>query len=155
MWMSAGTAAEDRVADGGSEGGRSAAQTLDWLLSDLVERVVGARQALLLSADGLLLSRSRGVEREEGERLAAIASGFASLARGARAQLGAAEVRQTVVEMDSVFFFVLAAGRGASLALVAESSCDMGQAAFEVNRLVRQVGPHLSALPRRRGGGVT
>lgn len=153
MSMSAGAAAEDRVTDG-REQDRSPAQTLDWLLSDLVERVVGARRALLLSSDGLLLSCSRGLDREEGERLAAIASGFASLARGARAQLGAAEVRQTVVEMDSVFFFVLAAGRGASLALVAESSCDMGQAAFEVNRLVRQVGPHLSALPRRRGGGV-
>ena len=86
------------------------------------------------------------------ERLAAIASGFASLARGARAQLGATEVRQSVVEMDSVFFFVLSAGRGAQLALVADSSCDMGQTAFEVNRLVRQVGPYLSALPRGRGG---
>ncbi|RKS08888.1 putative regulator of Ras-like GTPase activity (Roadblock/LC7/MglB family) [Nocardiopsis sp. Huas11] len=153
MSMSAGAAAENRVTDAGEQE-RSPAQTLDWLLSDLVKRVVGARQALLLSADGLLLSGSRGLDREEGERLAAVASGFASLARGARAQLGAAEVRQTVVEMDSVLFFVLAAGRGASLALVAESSCDMGQAAFEMNRLVRQVGPHLSALPRRRGGGV-
>lgn len=132
--------------------GQSAARTLDWLLGDLVERVAGARHALLLSADGLLLSASPGVDRDEGERLAAIASGFASLARGARAQLGAQEVRQTVVEMDSVFLFVLSAGKGALVALVAESSCDMGQAAFEVNRLVRQVGPHLSALPRRKGG---
>ncbi|MFV2196423.1 roadblock/LC7 domain-containing protein [Nocardiopsis sp. LOL_012] len=132
--------------------GVSAAKTLDWLLSDLVQRVAGARHALLLSSDGLLLSFSPGVSREEAERLAAMASGFASLARGARTQLGAREVRQTVVEMDSAFFFVLAAGQGASLALVAESSCDMGQAAFELNRLVRQVGPHLSALPRGRRG---
>ncbi|WP_017568864.1 roadblock/LC7 domain-containing protein [Nocardiopsis halotolerans] len=129
--------------------GRSPAQALDWLLGDLVQRVAGAQHALLLSADGLLLSSSAGLERGQGERLAAIASGFASLARGARGQLGAHEVRQTVVEMDNVFFFVLAAGQGASLALVAESTCDMGQAAFEINRLVRQVGPHLSALPRR------
>src|SRR5690625_1087544 len=88
-----------------------AATTVHWLLSDLVERVAGARHALLLSSDGLLLSASEGVDREEAERLAAIASGFASLARGARSQLGAREVRQTVVEMDSVFFFVLSAGR--------------------------------------------
>lgn len=151
MAMSAEAAAEGRSVGEGVDG-VSAGQRLNWLMGDLVERVAGARQALLLSADGLLLSSSPGVDREEGERLAAIASGFASLARGARAQLGATEVRQSVVEMDSVFFFVLPAGRGAQLALVADSSCDMGQAAFEVNRLVRQVGPYLSALPRGRGG---
>ncbi|MEU3019941.1 roadblock/LC7 domain-containing protein [Nocardiopsis sp. NPDC007018] len=148
MSVSAGMTAEER----GGVDGESAGQRLDWLMGDLVERVAGARQALLSSADGLLLSGSAGVGREEGERLAAIASGFASLARGARAQVGAAEVRQCVVEMDNVFFFVLPAGRGAQLALVADSTCDMGQAAFEVHRLVRQVGPYLSALPRRRGG---
>jgi predicted regulator of Ras-like GTPase activity (Roadblock/LC7/MglB family) len=146
MSMTTEAAAQGRTAD--AVEGRSPARTLDWLLGDLVERVAGARHALLLSADGLLLSCSAGLDSEQGERLAAIASGFASLARGARGQLGASEVRQTVVEMDNVFFFVLAAGKGASLALVAESTCDMGQAAFEVNRLVRQVGPHLSALPR-------
>ncbi|MBB6119895.1 roadblock/LC7 domain-containing protein [Nocardiopsis algeriensis] len=127
---------------------QSPAATLDWLMGDLVERVAGARHALLLSADGLLLSASPGLDRDEGERLAAIAAGFASLARGARTQLGASQVRQTVVEMDTAFFFVLAAGQGASLTLITESTCDMGQAAFEINRLVRQVGPHLSALPR-------
>ncbi|MFI6578552.1 roadblock/LC7 domain-containing protein [Nocardiopsis sp. NPDC050513] len=153
MGMSADVAGGGRMVGGGLNGG-SAVRSLDWLLGDLVERVAGARHALLLSADGLLLSASPEVVREEGERLAAIASGFASLARGARRELGASEVRQTVVEMDNVFLFVLAAGRGASLALVAEASCDMGQAAFELNRLVRQVGPHLSALPRGRRGGT-
>ncbi len=148
MSMSAETAGARMT--GAMEG--DAATTVHWLLSDLVKRVAGARHALLLSSDGLLLSASEGVDRQEAERLAAIASGFASLARGARSQLGAREVRQTVVEMDSVFFFVLSAGRGASLALVTESSCDMGQAAFEINRLVRQVGPHLAALPRRKTG---
>ena len=125
--------------------------SLDWLLADLVERIEHARSALLLSADGLLLAASPGMGREHGERLAAIASGFASLARGARAPLGASKVHQTVVEMDTVFFFVVDAGQGASLALAAGNECDMGQAAFEVNRLVRQVGPHLAALPRRGG----
>ncbi|MGW5878091.1 roadblock/LC7 domain-containing protein [Nocardiopsis terrae] len=151
MSMSSGATTGGRVVGNGAED-PSAEQRLDWLMGDLVERVAGARSALLLSADGLLLSASPGLEREEGERLAAVASGVASLARGARAQLGASEVRQSVVEMDSVFFFVLPAGQSAQLALVADASCDMGQAAFEVHRLVRQVGPYLSALPRGRGG---
>ncbi|MBR8745343.1 roadblock/LC7 domain-containing protein [Nocardiopsis sp. MG754419] len=147
MPMSADTAAQDR--DHGQDPGW-AAQRLNWLMGDLVERVGGARHALLLSTDGLPLSISPDLDQESAERLAAIAAGFASLARGARRELGAAEVRQSVVEMDNVFFFVLSAGQGAQLALVAVSDCDMGQAAFEVNRLVRQVGPYLSALPRGR-----
>ncbi|AAZ55470.1 roadblock/LC7 domain-containing protein [Thermobifida fusca] len=129
---------------------RSTSSELNWLLSDLVSRTEGAREAVLLSADGLLLSASDGMDRERAERISAIASGFSSLARGASKQLGAAEVRQTVVEMDNVFLFVLSAGHGACLALVADSSCDVGLVAYEINRLVRQVGPHLSTLPRNR-----
>lgn len=129
---------------------RSTSSELDWLLTDLVSRTEGAREAVLLSSDGLLLSASSGMDQERAERISAIASGFSSLARGAGKQLGAAEVRQTVVEMDNVFLFVLSAGHGACLALVADSSCDVGLVAYEINRLVRQVGPHLSTLPRHR-----
>ncbi|TDQ53425.1 roadblock/LC7 domain-containing protein [Actinorugispora endophytica] len=129
---------------------QSASSELDWLLTDLVARVAGAREAVLLSADGLLLSASKGMDRDRAERVSAIASGFSSLARGASRQLGASQVRQTVVEMDNVFLFVLAAGHGACLSLVADATCDVGLVAYEINRLVRQVGPHLSALPRHR-----
>ncbi|WP_046471974.1 roadblock/LC7 domain-containing protein [Allosalinactinospora lopnorensis] len=128
----------------------SASATLDWLLSDLVDRVAGAREAVLLANDGLLLSSSDGIDRDRAERIAAISSGFSSLARGARGQLGANEVRQTVVEMDNVFLFALPAGYGTHLSLVAESGCDVGLVAYEINRLIRQVGPHLSTLPRNR-----
>lgn len=147
--MSASAAAQGRTTGGEGE---SAVRKMDWLLGDLVERVGGARHALLLSMDGLVLSSSALLDRDSAERLAAIAVGFASLAQGACGELGAAEVRQSVVEMDSVFFFVLLAGPGTRLALVTDSDCDMGQAAFEVNRLVRQVGPYLAALPRAQGG---
>ncbi|ASU84153.1 dynein regulation protein LC7 [Nocardiopsis gilva YIM 90087] len=129
----------------------TASTHLDWLLTDLVKRVAGAREAVLVSADGLLLSGSADIDRDRAERVAAITSGFSSLAKGARKQLGAEEVRQTIVEMDSVFLFVLAAGYGAHLSLVADSNCDIGQVAYEINRLVRQVGPYLSALPRSSG----
>lgn len=123
---------------------------LDWLLTELVHNVPSARSAILLSADGLLLSSSRGLERDPAERLAAIASGFQSLSRGAAKQLHATQLRQTIVEMDTAFLFVTAAGNGACLTLVTDTDCDVGLAAYEMNRLVRQVGPHLSAAPRQR-----
>ena len=55
---------------------------LNWLLEDLIQRVVGARHAVVLSADGLLLGRSAGLSRDDSEHLSAMASAFQSLARG-------------------------------------------------------------------------
>jgi predicted regulator of Ras-like GTPase activity (Roadblock/LC7/MglB family) len=51
---------------------------LNWLLEDLIQRVVGARHAVVLSADGLLLGRSAGLSRDDSEHLSAMASAFQS-----------------------------------------------------------------------------
>ncbi len=64
----------------------NASENLNWLLDDLVDRVVGADHAIVLSADGLLIGRSRGLTDEEGEHLSAVASAFQSLARGTSRQ---------------------------------------------------------------------
>ena len=92
---------------------------LDWLLDDLVERVPSAQQAVVLSADGLLMGASSGLTREDAEHLSAMAAGFQSLAKGASRHFRAGPVRQTVVEMESAFLFVTAAGQGACLAVLA------------------------------------
>ena len=59
------------------------AASTDWLLDDLVTRVPSARQAIVLSVDGLLTGKSRTLSRMDAEHLAAIAAGFAGLARTA------------------------------------------------------------------------
>ena len=48
-----------------------------------------------------------------------MAAGFQSLARGAGRHFGGGPVRQTIVEMESAFLFVTAAGQGACLAVLA------------------------------------
>ncbi len=55
---------------------------LRWLLDDLVDRVPGLDRAIVLSADGLLLSRSGTLTEDDADRLAAVASAFQGLARG-------------------------------------------------------------------------
>ncbi len=85
---------------------------LDWLLDDLVLRVGDVRHAVVLSGDGLAMGASHGLGREDAEHLAAVASGFHSLAKGAGRHFGAGGVRQTMVEMDDGFLFVAAAGKG-------------------------------------------
>jgi predicted regulator of Ras-like GTPase activity (Roadblock/LC7/MglB family) len=121
---------------------------LNWLLDDLVDRVPHADQAVLLSSDGLLIGGSRGLSREDGEHLAAVASGFQSLARGAGRYFGGGAVRQTIIELESAFLFVIAAGRGACLAVLSDAEADVGLIAYEMAMLVTRVGTYLSTKPR-------
>ena len=121
---------------------------LTWLLDDLVERVPTAQQAVVLSADGLLMGASAGLAREDAEHLSAMAAGFQSLAKGASRHVRAGPVRQTVVEMEDAFLFVTAAGQGACLTVLASADADLGLIAYEMAMLVTRVGQNMSAPQR-------
>ena len=121
---------------------------LTWLLDDLVERVPSAQQAVVLSADGLLMGASSNMVRENAEHLSAMAAGFQSLAKGASRHFRAGPVRQTVVEMESAFLFVTSAGQGACLTVLAESDADLGLIAYEMAMLVTRVGEFMIAPER-------
>jgi uncharacterized protein len=124
--------------------------TLDWLLDDLVERVPAARQAVVLSADGLLMGSTSGLAREDAEHLSAMSAGFQSLAKGASRHFGTGPVRQTVVEMETAYLFVTAAGQGACLAVLTDADTDIGLVAYEMAMLVTRVGQNMSAPARVR-----
>ncbi|MDT3396729.1 roadblock/LC7 domain-containing protein [Streptomyces sp. B1866] len=128
-----------------------AAGELNWLLDDLVGRVGSIRKALVLSGDGLPTGGSRDLTREDAEHLAAVASGFHSLARGVGRHFDVGRVRQTVVELDDAFLFVTAAGDGSCLAVLAGADSDVGQIAYEMTLLVKRVGVHLGTAPRAGG----
>ncbi|MEU4560314.1 roadblock/LC7 domain-containing protein [Actinoplanes sp. NPDC023936] len=121
---------------------------LTWLLDDLIERVPTAEQAVVLSADGLMLGASAAMSREDAEHLSAMAAGFQSLAKGASRHFQAGQVRQTVVEMEEAFLFVTAAGQGACLAVLASADADLGLIAYEMAMLVTRVGQIMSAPER-------
>jgi predicted regulator of Ras-like GTPase activity (Roadblock/LC7/MglB family) len=121
---------------------------LGWLLDELVERVGSIRKALVLSGDGLAKGTSQDLSREDGEHLAAVASGFHSLAKGVGRHFDAGGVRQTVVELDQAFLFVTAAGDGSCLAVLADADSDVGQIAYEMTLMVKRVGVHLGTAPR-------
>jgi predicted regulator of Ras-like GTPase activity (Roadblock/LC7/MglB family) len=121
---------------------------LSWLLEELVTGVVGARHAVVLSTDGMLIERSNGLPKDEADQLAAMASAIQSLAKGVGDRFDGGTVRQNIVEMARAFLFVTAAGEGACLALLADDTADMGMIGYEMNRLVQRVRQHLSAAPR-------
>ena len=119
-----------------------------WLVNDLVGRVANVQQAVVLSADGLLVAGSGGLSREDAEHLSAVASGLHGLARGAGRRFGGGAVRQTIIEMDSGFLFVTAGGQGACLAVLADEEADVGLIAYEMAMLITRVGQHLSTPVR-------
>lgn len=127
---------------------------LTWLLDALVARVPHMDGAVALSRDGLATGASTALSREEAERLAAIAAGFHSLARGAVRQLDGEQVRQVVVDMASVFLFVTAAGDGSCLAVVASADADVGLVAYEMAVFVKQMRAHLGTPGRVVPGTV-
>jgi predicted regulator of Ras-like GTPase activity (Roadblock/LC7/MglB family) len=121
---------------------------LAWLLDDLVKRVAHVKHAIVLSVDGLLMASSQGLGRDDREHLAAVASGMQSLAKGAGQRFGGGPVRQTIVEMQSSFLFVTAAGHGACLAVLASEDADVGLIAYEMAVLVTRAGKFLSSPSR-------
>ncbi|MEV7419518.1 roadblock/LC7 domain-containing protein [Streptomyces sp. NPDC089919] len=121
---------------------------LNWLLDELVDRVGSIRKAVVLSGDGLATGSSKGLTREDSEHLAAVASGFHSLAKGVGRHFEAGQVRQTVVELDEAFLFVTAAGDGSCLAVLSDADSDVGQVAYEMTLMVKRVGAHLATAPR-------
>ena len=129
--------------------------TLDWLLDDLVSRVAQIEKAVILSRDGLAIGSSATLSREDSDHLSAVAAGFQSLARGVGQHFGCGLPRQTIVELESAFLFVTAAGEGSCLAVLAAADAEAaGQIAYEMAVLVRRVGEHMTVGPRPAAGAA-
>jgi predicted regulator of Ras-like GTPase activity (Roadblock/LC7/MglB family) len=121
---------------------------LDWLLDGLVDQVAGTRHAILLSDDGLVISRSKTIDRTDAERLAAVATGQQSLARGVGQLFQGGPVHQVIVEMAGLWLFVTSAGRGTHLAVIASQEVDAEVMAVAMHTLVQQVGQKLGTDAR-------
>ena len=121
---------------------------LNWLLDDMVNRVVGAQNAIVLSADGLLIGKSAGMSKDDSDQLSAIASSLQSLAKGVSKQFNRGPVLQNMIEMERGYLFVSAAGQGACLAVLAADNVDVEMIAYEMSRLVKRVGDYMASAPR-------
>ncbi|MEV0220749.1 roadblock/LC7 domain-containing protein [Streptomyces sp. NPDC050704] len=127
----------------------TAPHDLEWLLTDFVQRAIGARRALVTSTDGLKVANHNLDGKGAADTLSAIASGLHSLALGAAMLLGeSGGMRQVIVELDEGHLFVMAAGPGALLSVLAGDEADVGQVSYEMSLLVRQVPGYLSVASR-------
>lgn len=125
-----------------------------WLLEKLLERTPGTRHALVLSRDGIKLRHTAGLSNDQADQLAAISGGIQSLALGASAEFGdgTGGVRHSMTEFHGGLLFIVEAGEGAHLAVVAEQTADEGLVGQNMDELVEQIGEYLSASPRPSQG---
>ncbi|MFD3530717.1 roadblock/LC7 domain-containing protein [Streptomyces sp. NPDC058664] len=130
--------------------GTTTDEKLSWLLEGLLERTPATRHALVLSRDGLKLCRTSGLSVDQADQLAAIAAGIQSLSHGASVEFGdgTGGVRSAMAEFYGGILFIVEAGDGAHLALVADEDADAGLIGHNMAELVEQLGEHLVARPR-------
>jgi predicted regulator of Ras-like GTPase activity (Roadblock/LC7/MglB family) len=124
------------------------ATNVNWLVTNFVQRVPGATQAVVVSSDGLPLAVSAGLDRDSADRFAAVASGLIGLAYGAAGRFGGGAVTEIIVEMEQAFLFVTGISDGSLLAVMADQGCDVGLVGYEMAVLVDRAGAVLTPALR-------
>jgi predicted regulator of Ras-like GTPase activity (Roadblock/LC7/MglB family) len=108
----------------------------DWMLRDLYDGVPGIEMIVVLSA--------------------AACAGLQSLA-GAVAQeipTSDGEMKMVIIEMNGGYFYLMAAGPNAFLAVLSDVRCEPGRMSLSMADLVARIGPHLTSPARRNGQTV-
>ncbi|MER5641497.1 roadblock/LC7 domain-containing protein [Kitasatospora sp. NPDC002227] len=125
---------------------------MDWMLKELAESVPHTRHVVVLSADGLRMAQY-GTDNDTADRLAAACAGLQSLAAAVGHEFphGDTRMRLVVIEMGGGFFYLMAAGSHAYLAVLADEGVDAGLIGQRMRDLVARIGEHLSTPPRRGG----
>lgn len=130
------------------------AQSFTWLVNNFVRDVPGVSHAVVVSADGLLLTPSDGVSVERAEQLAAVASGLQSLAQGSARLFNQGACQQTIVRMQRGHLFLMAISDGSCLTVLAAADCDMKVVAYQMALLVDNAGHVLTPQLRRELRGA-
>jgi predicted regulator of Ras-like GTPase activity (Roadblock/LC7/MglB family) len=128
-------------------------EDLSWMLDSALE-IPGALHAVLISADGLLMARTKDFDKDNADRVAAAMSGVQSLSLSLGFFIEGAHLgwRQTLVEFDGGWVFLISAGEGAYLGVSASPDVDMANITFRMQQLVGQLGKALMTPPRENLG---
>jgi predicted regulator of Ras-like GTPase activity (Roadblock/LC7/MglB family) len=127
--------------------------SFNWLLANFVHSTFGVRDAVAVSSDGLLIATSDGLDRDGADHLAAIVSSLCSLSRSASRRYEFEAVNLIMIEMRRGFLLVSAIRGGSCLGVIAESTCDIGLAGYEISLLAERFGDLLtpSLIAHARG----
>ena len=115
-----------------------------WLVTNFTERVPNVAHAVVISADGLLLTASDQLADARAEQLSTIAAGAISLIQGAAGCMNTGNVLRTVIQMEHGNMLMMSIRDGSCLVALAAPDCEIGQVAYEMTVLVDQVGEMLT-----------
>lgn len=138
---------EDAGGARGNEPRQQGAGDAKFVLGELdrvVAEVKGARHAVLLGSDGLPRGATTGMSRDLADTISAAMTGIHAYSRVTSQFAGVAEDaawRQTVIEFQHGWIFLLAAGPDAFLAAAAEQACDIEEFTTRLHSVV----PRLTA----------
>ncbi|UQA98138.1 roadblock/LC7 domain-containing protein [Streptomyces halobius] len=122
---------------------------MDWMLEDLASSVPQTRDVVVLSSDGLCMAQF-GTDKDTADRLAAACAGLQSLSAAIATEFphGNGQMKLVVIEVNGGFFYLMAAGAGAYLAVLADDDVDAGLMGERMRDLVARIGQHLTSPPR-------
>ncbi|CAM4268464.1 roadblock/LC7 domain-containing protein [Nocardia ninae] len=114
--------------------------TFNWMLANFVRETDGVRDTVAVSSDGLLIAMSDGLDRTSADRLSAMVSGLASLAKSASRSYSFDGLKLIMIEMKRGFLLVSAMGDGSCLGVIADGNCDVGLVGYEMAVLAERAG---------------
>ncbi|WP_371359825.1 roadblock/LC7 domain-containing protein [Streptomyces sp. TP-A0875] len=125
------------------------------MLKDLYDGVPGIEMIVVLSADGLRIARYSG-DPDAADRVAAACAGLQSLAAAVAHEIPSSDGRMklVVIEIGGGYFYLMAAGPNAYLAVLSDVRCEPGRMSNRMADLVARIGPHLTSPARRDGQPV-
>ncbi|MER6472728.1 roadblock/LC7 domain-containing protein [Streptomyces collinus] len=114
-------------------------------LDDVVGDVQGARHAVLLGADGLPRGATTGMSQDLADTISAAMTGIHAYSRATSQFAGVsqnAQWRQTVIEFQHGWIFLISAGHGAFLAAAAEHDADIEEFTTRLHQAVPRLNAH-------------
>ncbi|GGK00965.1 dynein regulation protein LC7 [Pilimelia anulata] len=120
------------------------AENFNWLLDSFTAHCAGVREAIAVSADGLLMAVSAVSDRGHAERLAAVVAGMTGLAYGVAGTYRLGALNRVIIDMADGYLLMTAISAGSVLGAIADRSANLGTVAYEMTRFAASAGPSLS-----------
>ena len=120
------------------------AKNFSWLLNRFADQTQGVREVIAVSADGLMMTMSSGMDRARADQLAAITSAIISLAAGASRCYGLGETDKVVIDLERGYLLASCISSGSALGILADHTANLGTIAYQAAVFVNRAGPALT-----------
>jgi predicted regulator of Ras-like GTPase activity (Roadblock/LC7/MglB family) len=120
------------------------ASNFNWLIDNFVDSTSGVTDTVAVSSDGLLIARSRSLDRDSSDQVSAIVTGIVALCHSASRAFGFDGLEQCIVAMRKGYLFVTSISDGSCLGVIATKACDIGSVGYQTTLLVERAGGQLT-----------